>query len=108
MEIPPQNIKPLGHRAYGSIPHLPGSRLGPGDHHCGEGQARIATIKTRDRHDIVIVQEKLDGSNCSVAKIEGKIIALTRAGYEAITSEYPVHRAFSKYVDKIKKGLISF
>ena len=26
--------KPLGRKAYGSIPHLPGSRLGPGDH-CG-------------------------------------------------------------------------
>lgn len=33
--------KPLGHKAYGSIPHLPTSRLGPGDHHVTEGQARI-------------------------------------------------------------------
>jgi hypothetical protein len=41
METPPRNIKPLGHRAYGSIPHLPGSRLGLGDHHCGERRARI-------------------------------------------------------------------
>jgi hypothetical protein len=90
--------KPLGHKAYGSIPHLPGSRLGPGDYHCHEGHARIATVKTRDRHDVVIVQEKLDGSNCSVAKINGEILALGRAGYLAESSQYPVHLAFCKYV----------
>ncbi|GEM_PF-2417690 len=26
--------KILGHKSYGSIPHLAGSRLGEGDHHC--------------------------------------------------------------------------
>jgi len=40
--------KPLNQKAYGSIPHLPGSRLGPGDYSIGEGQARIATEKLRD------------------------------------------------------------
>jgi hypothetical protein len=93
-----KEIKPLGYKAYGSIPHLPGSRLGEGDHHCHEGQAKIATEKIRDKHDIVIVQEKLDGSCCSVAKINGEIIALGRAGYPAASSEYPVHHAFAKYV----------
>jgi len=34
--------------------------MGPGDHSCELGQARIATLKARDRHDHVIVQEKLD------------------------------------------------
>lgn len=90
--------KPLGIKAYGSIPHLPGSRLGPGDHHISEGQAKIATEKARDKHDVIIVQEKLDGSCCAVAKVEGKILALGRAGYLAETSEYPVHHAFAKYV----------
>lgn len=92
-------IKPLGIKAYGSIPHLPGSRIGEGDHHCHEGQARIATVKVRDKHDLVIVQEKLDGSCCAVTKINGEIIALGRAGYEAISSEYPVHHAFARYVE---------
>lgn len=92
-------MKPLGHKAYGSIPHLPGSRLGPGDHHCSPGQARIATEKVRDKHDVVICQEKLDGSNCSVAKLNGQILALGRAGYLAISSKYPVHHAFAKYVE---------
>jgi hypothetical protein len=53
--------KPLGQKAYGSIPHLPGSRLGEGDHHVSEGQAIIATKKARDKNDLIIVQEKLDG-----------------------------------------------
>ena len=46
-----KGYKPLGGKAYGSIPHLIGSRVGPGDHHCHEGQARIATEKVRDKHD---------------------------------------------------------
>jgi hypothetical protein len=96
-------VKLLGYKAYGSIPHLPGSRLGEGDHHCHEGQARIATEKVRDKHDIVIVQEKLDGSCCSVAKINGEIIALGRSGYEAKTSEYPVHHIFAEWVEENKE-----
>lgn len=61
--------KPLGHKAYGSIPHLPNSRLGVGDYHCHEGQARICCEKARDKHDRIIVTEKLDGSNVCVANI---------------------------------------
>lgn len=93
-------IKPLGYKAYGSIPHLPGSRLGEGDHHCHEGQAKIATLKARDKYDVIIVQEKLDGSCCSVAKINGEIIALGRAGYEAKTSAYPAHHVFAEWVEE--------
>lgn len=90
--------KPLGTRAYGSIPHLPGSRLGSGDHHCEFGQARIATEKTRDKHDVVIVQEKLDGSNVAIAKINGVIYPLMRAGYTAISSPYEQHHKFHAWV----------
>lgn len=96
-------IKPLGYKAYGSIPHLPGSRLGEGDHHCHVGQAKIATEKARDRHDVIIVQEKLDGSCCSVAKINDEIVALGRAGYPAASSEYTVHHSFAEYVEENKK-----
>jgi hypothetical protein len=90
--------KPLGQKAYGSIPHLPGSRLGEGDHHVSEGQAIIATKKARDKNDLIIVQEKLDGSNCSVAKINGQILALGRSGYLAETSPYGQHQLFAKWV----------
>jgi hypothetical protein len=93
-----KNIKPLGRKAYGSIPHLPFSRLGEGDHHIEIGQAEIATKKARDKNDLIIVQEKLDGSNCSVAKVDGQILALGRSGYLAETSPYEQHRLFAKWV----------
>lgn len=91
-------MKPLGGKAYGSIPHLPGSRLGVGDHHCHDGQSVIALEKFRDKHDRIIVTEKLDGSCVCVANIEGATMALTRAGYLAKTSPFAMHHAFSDWV----------
>ena len=93
-------MKPLGHKAYGHIPHFTGSRMTSKDKHCNEGHQIIMTEKTRDRYDLIIVQEKLDGSNVAVAKIDGKILALTRSGYEAITSKYDQHIYFHKWVIK--------
>lgn len=90
--------KPLGGKAYGSIPHLPGSRMGPADHHCHDGQRRICTEKARDRHDTIIVQEKLDGSCVSVAKVDGAVVALGRAGYPAASSPYEQHHLFAAWV----------
>lgn len=95
--------KPLGHKSYGSIPHLPGSRLGSGDHHCNPGQARIATEQTRDDQDLVIVQEKLDGSNVGIAKLHGEIIPLVRSGHHASTSPYEQHHYFATWVAQRKK-----
>lgn len=92
------NNKPLGRKNYGSIPHLPCSRMGPADHKISEGQERIATVKPRDKHDTIIVQEKLDGSNVGVAMKHGEIFAISRAGYEAKTSPYDQHHAFSDWV----------
>ena len=94
-------MKPLGGRAYGSIGHLPNSRMGEGDHHVHEGQARICTEKVRDRFDVVVVQEKLDGSCCSVARTEdGALVPLSRAGYIANTSQYKQHQMFYDWVMK--------
>jgi len=93
-----QTVKPLGGKNYGSIPHLPGSRMGPGDHHCHTGQEVICTTRVRDKHDFIIVQEKLDGSNVGIAKINGKILSLNRAGYEATTSPYEQHHRFAAWV----------
>jgi hypothetical protein len=90
--------KPLGSKSYGSIPHLPGSRMGPADHHCHEGQARIATEKVRDKRDRVIVQEKVDGSCCAVARIGDDILALGRAGYLAASSPFEQHHRFADWV----------
>ena len=90
--------KPLGQKAYGSIPHLPGSRKGPGDSDIGPGPAKIATEKARDKWDLVIIQEKLDGSCCAAANIEGKIIPLTRKGYNAWSSPFEMHLLFARWV----------
>lgn len=91
-------MKPLGHKAYGSIPHLPGSRTGPMDYTCHEGQARILCEKARDKYDRIIVTEKLDGSNVAVANIGGQIVAITRAGYLAETSPFQMHHDFARWV----------
>ena len=90
--------KPLGQKAYGSIGHLPESRMGPGDHKLPEGQAAIATTKARDKHDVVIVTEKLDGSCCAVARLNGSLLALGRAGHLAQTSPYEQHQLFAAWV----------
>lgn len=103
MSIATNTNKPLGQKSYGSIPHLSNSKGGPGDYHCHKGHERIATVKTRDKHDIVIVQEKLDGGNVGVAKVNGEILAITRAGYMANTSPYETHWIFEKWVIQNEK-----
>ena len=92
------SFKPLGRKNYGSIPHLPCSRMGPGDHACDKGQQRIATEKARDRHDIIYVTEKVDGSNVGIARIGDDIHALGRAGYLAQSSKYEQHQLFAHWV----------
>jgi hypothetical protein len=72
--------------------------MGPGDHHCHEGQATIATLKKRDRHDFITVTVKLDGSCMAVARIDGVIVPLSRSGYLATTSKYEQHQLFAQWV----------
>jgi len=91
--------KPLGGKAYGSIGHLPCSRMGPADHHVHPGQAAICIEKSRDRHDRIIVTEKVDGACVSVANVDGQIVALIRAGYTAETAHYEHLRIFGRWVD---------
>ncbi len=90
-------VKPLGRKAYGSIGHLPGSRLGPGDHRITDGQARICAERTRDHHDFVIVEEKLDGANVCVARVGGELIPLIRAGYPAESARFGHLRMFAAW-----------
>jgi hypothetical protein len=92
-------MKPLGHKAYGSIPHLPNSRMGPADHHIHPGQDVICTTKARDRHDRIIVMEKVDGGCVAVANVAGQIVGLIRAGYTAKDAHYEHIRMFGRWVD---------
>jgi hypothetical protein len=97
-------VKPLGQKAYGHIGHLPNSKLGKGDHHVHEGQAKICTEKARDKYDRVFVQEKLDGSCVAAALLEGvdgrepQLVALVRAGYLAQSSKYEQHQLWAAWV----------
>ena len=96
-------MKPLKVKGYGSIPHLPNSRMGTGDHHCDPGQAEIATARLRDHRDRVIVTLKLDGSNVSIANAPGMgIVALQRHGHLAESSPHEQHRMFARWVEKRK------
>jgi len=97
------NRKPLNHKNYGHIAHLPGSRMGPGDHKCHEGQMKIACEKTRDKHDRVIIQEKLDGSNVGVCLVNNTILPITRAGYLADTSPFEMHHIFNNWAHENEK-----
>jgi hypothetical protein len=89
--------KPLNKKCYGSIPHLPNSRVGPGDHHVNEGQFRICCEQVKQK-ETIYVEEKLDGSCVGVAKVDGQVIALGRAGYLASSSRFLQHRYFSDWV----------
>lgn len=52
--------KPLGTKAYGHIPHLPDSRMGPGDHKVPDGVQSLVCERLRT-NDSVTVTEKTGG-----------------------------------------------
>lgn len=93
--------KPSGGKTYGSIGHVVGSRLGPGDHSIGESSSHILTREARkSRRDKIIVSEKLDGSCVGILKKDGKLVALQRSGRLAQTSPYEHLQKFSEWVDE--------
>lgn len=92
-------MKPNPRKNYGSIGHLPKSRLGPGDHSLDERQASILLEKSRDFKDLIIVQEKLDGANVGVLKQDGKLIGLTRKGHRCIDSPMEQFQMLQRFID---------
>lgn len=93
-------MKPINHKGYGSIPHLPGSRTGKADHHCHIGQAKICIEKTRDRFDQIVIQEKVDGSCCCVYKADGQLHFITRSGNPAFKSKFEHHHHFAVWAQR--------
>ncbi len=84
---------------YGSIPHLSTSKLTQqADKKIEIGQEKILTEKTRDFRDLIIVTEKIDGSNVGVIKMKHSMIPITRKGYSAESSPYYQHIAFYNWV----------
>lgn len=92
--------KPLGHKSYGTIPHLPGSRQGRDDVGLSADHAKILTHtgRTAQKKYEIIVQEKLDGSNVAVANIDGILVPMGRSGYPAISSNHEQHKLFAAWV----------
>jgi RNA ligase len=90
--------KPLRGKAFGTIPHLIGSNRGPGDWGVNEGVHRICTEQLRDRHDELLVQPKLDGTNVAIAKVDGRICAVVRSGHLAQSSPHEQHQLFAAWV----------
>lgn len=87
------------HRGYGSIAHLSTSKLTQqADKKIQIGQEKILTEKLRDKNDLIIVTEKVDGSNVGIKKHNGELIPITRSGYPALTSPYIQHHVFHDYV----------
>jgi hypothetical protein len=89
--------RPLGHRAYVKIPHLPGSRMNGTDHRAPSELARWCTHEARVG-DEVVVQEKLDGSCVAVALKHGAVLALGREGFLAAEGENPGRQMFARWV----------
>lgn len=83
-------------RNYGSIPHLSTSKLTQqADKKIEIHQEQILTKKARDWRDLIIVTEKIDGSNVGVVRKNGLLIAITRAGYQAKDSPHEQHHMFA-------------
>lgn len=93
--------KPVGNRrVMRSVPHFSDSRLGPSDKYANPGHIDIATKKTRDRHDLVTVTEKLDGCAMGITLVDNVIYPLTRGGNNAWSSPFPQHTAFAIWLQK--------
>lgn len=98
MSVASKPHRPLGRKAYGSIGHVAGSRLGPGDHSVNESQSATCT-RSAASHLTVYCQAKLDGSCVAAARLDdGSIVALGRAGYLASSSTYEMHHLWADWV----------
>lgn len=102
--------KAITGKAYGSIPHLPGSKFGNReDKGCAGGAASMLTTKRRGPQDWVTVTEKLDGSCVAVINDNYRLIAINKAGYPAVSSQWVQHRLFHLWVeenwDKIARAI---
>jgi hypothetical protein len=87
----------LGERPYHSIPHMPGSRVGPADRHINDGQYQ-RYMQIKDYRERIAVTEKLDGTCVGVVKTENGLVAIQRNGHPCSESPYEMHHRFAVYV----------
>lgn len=93
----PSKELPLGKKTFPRIPHLPGSRTGSADRMAPPELARRC-LERSTKGDVIVVQEKLDGSCVAVAKVNGAIVALGREGWRAAESANPGRQMFASWV----------
>ena len=91
--------RPLGRKAYFKIPHLPGSRSGASDRTAPPELSERCLRATR-AGEVVLVQEKLDGSCVAVARVAGALLALGREGSLASRSANPGRQLFARWVEQ--------
>lgn len=94
-----RKTKILSIKAYNSIPHLPGSRLGESERKIDQNKVRMLTSESVNDTDIVIVQEKLDGSCVCAYRRNGEVLALGRDGDLASESPNYSRQLWSDWVD---------
>lgn len=96
----------FGRKNYGSIGHMPGSKMiDRKDVGLSQKQASIITEKPRyrkDWKDKIYALEKLDGSNCGVVRVDNDVVAITRAGFLCKDSDRHHYVEFHEYVTKNK------
>lgn len=93
--------------AYPSIPHLPGSRTGPADRTLSPSRARLLLEGPVGPGDVVIVEEKLDGSCVAAARDGDEIVALGRQGTLAAASPNEARRLFATWVEARRSQLLA-
>lgn len=93
-------MKVLQGRNYGSIPHLLNSKLGEHDKYIHKGQDAIIRNGGRDRHDLVHVSLKVDGTNVGVLRRGEKLIAVQRHGFDCSSSPREQHHKFCEFVEE--------
>jgi len=91
--------KIIAGKAYGSIPHLPGSKFGNRyDKGCSASMAELFTTHKRSPQDWITVTEKLDGSSVAVVNVNNRMVAVNKAGYAATSSPWVQHHLFDVWV----------
>jgi len=96
-------ITKIINKPYHSIGHLSQSRLGEQDHHIDKGQEEFLTKKFPPIDCLVYIEEKMDGSNVSVIRKNGNLIAVGRSGYACKDSDQEQHKRFAKFVEDNKE-----
>jgi hypothetical protein len=93
---------------YGSIPHLPGSKLGLRDRLTEKNISQLIEKGASDNRQIrIFAEEKVDGSCVTVTRKGNELFCGTRDGYNAATSIYSQHRLFAFWVDLHKETFLN-